>query len=525
MEYRRWAVLGAAVLMSGAALAPAGSAQERGGRELELTLLGRYESGSFDEGAAEITAYDPGSARAFTVNAERGTVDVLDLSDPAAPRRVAELATPGANSVAVGRGGLVAVAQEAADRTDPGTVSFFRARDARRLWDVTVGALPDAVTFTPDGRRAVVVNEGEPGSYCEADRDDPEGSVSVITLRGGRQAPQVRTADFRAFDDDAEELRAQGVRLFGPGASVAQDLEPEYAAVSADGRTALVTLQENNAVARVDLTRARVTEVRALGTQDHSEPGNGLDPSDRDGGARIANWPVRGLYQPDGIAGFRDRGRQYYVTANEGDAREWDCYEEEVRVRDLELSPEAFPDAAALQDNAALGRLTVSETSPRDGQGRVTELHAFGGRSLSVLDDRGRVVWDSGDALERLTAERFPADFNTDNSENDPDSRSDAKGPEPEGVTVGSVNGRTYAFAGLERVGGIVAHDLSDPRNPRLAGYINSRDFAGDPEAGTAGDLGPEGLAFIPAHDSPNGRALLVVGHETSGTTAVYQVG
>ncbi|WP_053171088.1 choice-of-anchor I family protein [Streptomyces sp. SBT349] len=521
MKYRRCALFGAAALLGATALAPAAAQDARPGGELELTLLGRYESGAFDEGAAEITAYDAATRRVFTVNAERGTVDVLDISDPAKPVKVAELATPGANSVAV-HDGLVAVAQEASDKVRPGTVSFFDAADGAPIESVTVGALPDAVAFSPDGRRLVVANEGEPASYCEEDGVDPQGTISVITLHEGR-VDSVRTADFRAWNGSEDRLRRQGVRIYGPGASAAQDFEPEYPAVSADGRTAYVTLQENNAIAVVDLARARVTRVEPLGTKDHGRRGAGLDPSDEDGGAAIGRWPVRGLYEPDGIASFA-RG-DYLITANEGDAREWDCYAEEERVEDVTLSPRAFPDAAELQRPEALGRLTISATSPRDRQGRVTELHALGGRSLSVLDPRGRVVWDSGDDLERLVAERHPDDFNTDNTENAPDSRSDAKGPEPEGVTVGRVGGTEYAFAGLERVGGVVAYDLSDPRHPELAGYVNSRDFTGDPEAGTAGDLGPEGLTFIPADDSPNGHPLLVVGHESSGTTAVYRIG
>ncbi|MFI7277822.1 choice-of-anchor I family protein [Streptomyces sp. NPDC049879] len=524
MKHRRLAVLGTVAVLGATAVTPAAAHphhRDHHGGGLDLTLIGRYETGAFDEGAAEITAYDPRSERVFTVNAERGTVDVLDLSDPRRPRKVAELATPGANSVSVS-GGLVAVAQEAADKTDPGTVSVFRARDGRRVDAVEVGALPDMVTFTPDGRRLVVVNEGEPDSYC-ADGTDPEGSVSVVSLDRSGRVTGTRTADFRAWNGREDRLRAEGVRIYGPGASAAQDFEPEYAAVSPDGRTAYVTLQENNALATVDLLRGRVTRVEALGTKDHSRPGQGLDPSDEDGGARIGRWPVEGLYEPDALASFG--GGRYLVTANEGDARDWDCYGEEVRVGDLALSPRAFPDAARLQQDDALGRLTVTGTSPRDAQGRVTELHAMGGRSLSVRDTSGRLLWDSGDDLERLIAERYPDDFNTDNTENDPDSRSDAKGPEPEGVTVGTVRGTTYAFAGLERVGGVVAYDLSDPRDPELAGYVNSRDFSGDPEAGTAGDLGPEGLTFVPAHDSPNGRALLIVGHETSGTTAIYQIG
>ncbi|WP_129841939.1 choice-of-anchor I family protein [Streptomyces sp. RFCAC02] len=528
MMYRRLAFPVVATALSAVVMAPGAAAHPRDGHghgtdrgDLELTLLGRYETGSFDEGAAEITAYDARTERVFTVNAERGTVDVLDISDPAEPRKVAELDTPGANSVAV-HDGTVAVAQEAGDKTDPGTVTLFRARDGRRIDAVTVGALPDMLTFTPDGRRVVVVGEGEPDSYC-AGGTDPEGTVSVLDLDRHGRVTGVRTADFRAWNGQEDRLREQGVRIYGPGASAAQDFEPEYAAVSPDGRTAYVTLQENNAIATVDLVRARVTRVDALGTKDHGTAGNGLDPSDDDGGAAIGTWPVSGLYEPDGIASFG--GGRYLVTANEGDTRDGDCWSEEVRVADLDLSPEAFPDAAALQDDAALGRLTVTATSPRDAEGRVTELQVPGGRSLSVRDTRGRLLWDSGDDLERLMAERYPDDFNTDNTENDPDSRSDAKGPEPEGVTVGTVRGTTYAFAGLERFGGIVVYDLSDPRDPRLAGYVTSRDFGGDPEAGTAGDLGPEGLTFVPAADSPTGDALLVVGNETSGTTAIYRVG
>ncbi|MFI6086010.1 choice-of-anchor I family protein [Streptomyces sp. NPDC051217] len=503
------------------------------GGTLDLTLLGRYESGKFDEGGAEITAYDSGTRKVFTINAEAGTVDILDIRNPAEPRRTGQLVTPGANSVTV-HDGLVAVAQEAGTKTDRGTVSFFRASDGHKLKEVRVGALPDMVTFTPKGDRVVVANEGEPDSYCapggtEPAGTDPVGSVSVIDLDRGRgpggelRRATARTAGFEKWDRRKKELTRDGVLIYGPNASVSQDIEPEYVAVSKDGRTAWVTLQENNALALVDLSRAEVEKIVPLGEKDHSERGNGLDASDQDG-VNIRTWPVKGLYKPDGIHAFSARGEEYTVSANEGDAREWDCFAEEVRVKDVELNPKAFPDAAALQEDAALGRLNITSTSPKDSQGRVTELNSLGGRSISVRDERGRLVWDSGDDLERLTAKAFPENFNTDNAENDPDSRSDSKGPEPEGITTGSVHGTTYAFAGLERPGGIAAYDLSDPRRPKAAGYVNSRDFAGDPEAGTAGDLGPEGVLFVPAKDSPTGDALLVVGNEISGTTSIYRV-
>ncbi|WP_182607134.1 choice-of-anchor I family protein, partial [Streptomyces alkaliphilus] len=518
-----------------------------GGGDLDLNLIGRYESGVYGESAAEITAWDPDTARLFVVSAVAGAVDVLDLSDPTDPRKVGELEAPGANSVAV-HDGLVAVAREASPKTAPGTVAFFRASDLRPIREVRVGALPDALTFTPDGKRVVVANEGEPDSYC-ADGTDPEGTISVITLPPGTRTTtlngvRVATADFRAWNGREDELRAAGVRILGPGASAARDLEPEYVAVSEDSRTAWVTLQENNAIAVVHLPSARVTDIVPLGLKDHSLPGNGLDASDRDNAINITEWPVMGMYQPDSIAAFtapaaggeagkgkpgkggkRGGSEEFLVIANEGDARDWGCYNEEVRVNALTLSPEVFPNAAELRNNANLGRLTVSVESPRDERGRVTELHVFGGRSVSVLDSEGRMVWDSGDHLERLTAELFPDDFNANNSGNDSfDTRSDNKGPEPEGVVVGTVDGTPYAFVGLERIGGVVVYDLTDPRAPRPAGYVNSRDFSGDAEAGTAGDLGPEGLTFIPAEESPNGRPLLVVAHEVSGTTTVYEI-
>ncbi|GAA2903714.1 hypothetical protein GCM10020220_111170 [Nonomuraea rubra] len=375
------------------------------------------------------------------------------------------------------------------------------------------------LTFTGDGRQVVVANEGEAASYCAGAVNDPEGSVSVIDVRRGT----VRTAGFQAWNGKEDALRAKGVRISGPGVSAAQDLEPEY--ITTSGGTAWVTLQENNALAVVDLARATVRGIVPLGLKDHAQPAGALDASDRDGKIDIRPHPVKGVYMPDAIAHFRDRGRTYLVTANEGDSRDWECHSDEVRVKDAELAPSAFPNAAELRKDAELGRLTILSDSPKDAEGRYTELRAFGGRSVSVRAADGSLIWDSGSELERLVARDLPAEFNADNEENDSfDSRSDNKGPEPEGVTVGQVRGRTYAFAGLERVGGVVAYDLSDPRRPRLAGYVNTRDFAGDVEAGTAGDVGPEGVLFIDAHDSPTRTPLLVVGNEVSGTTAVYEI-
>jgi hypothetical protein len=520
---RRTAAL---ALTAGLALAPfaATASADDADDALTLTPLGTYSTGAFAEGASEIVAYDPRHHRAFVVNAHAGTVDVLDISDPTAPTKAATLDTPGANSVDV-RHGVVAVAQQADDKTDPGTVAFFDAATLTRTGDVTVGALPDMVTITDNGRYALVANEGEPEGYCEG-QVDPEGSISVIDLRRGAARATVRTADFRAFNGAADALRAAGVRIYGPGGTVAQDLEPEYITVSTDKRTAYVSLQEANAIAVVDIASATVTDVRPLGLKDHSLPGQGLDASDKDGAINIATWPVKGMYQPDAIAAFKAKGREYLVTANEGDARDWDCYAEEERIADLPLSPSAFPGAKKLQDKKALGRLNATITSPQDAAAGYTELHVLGGRSVSVRDaSTGALVWDSGDQLERLVAERAPELFNANHEEDDSfDTRSDNKGPEPEGLDVGKIEGRTYAFVGLERVSGLVAVDVSDPRRASLAGFGLNRDPDGEAAAGTAGDLGPEGVHFVTAGESPTGRPLVLVGNEISGTTTVWEV-
>lgn len=511
-------------LLSVVGLAVAAVAAPAVAQSVELEFLGRYESGAFDEGAAEIVAFDARSGLAFVSNALANTVDALDISDPSSPTLAftIDLAPYGAgvNSVAVSNG-LVAVAVEADPKQDPGQVAFFDT-DGNFKSAVEVGALPDMVTFTPDGRYALVANEGEPNAEYTV---DPEGSVSIIRIRPGREIRQrdVRTAGFgriraRHLDD--------GVRIFGLGASIAEDLEPEYIAVDADSRTAYVVCQENNAMVEIDIRSARVTDIWGLGTKNHAMAANAMDVSNRDDEINIATWPVQGYYLPDSIAAYQAGRHTFIVTANEGDARDYDGFSEEARVGDLDLDPGAFPDAATLQLDENLGRLNITTTAgDDDGDGDFDRLFSYGARSFSIYDTTGRQVFDSGSDFEQITAMLDPDNFNSTNDENDSfDNRSDDKGPEPEALTLGTIGDNTYAFIGAERVGGIFVYDITDPRLPIFESYTNSRDFSGDPELGTAGDLAPEGLVFIPAADSPTGEALLIAAHEVSGTTAIYRV-
>jgi len=527
-----------AALVGAAALAGCGSDGNDGEPTptgLTLEKIGGFNGGAL--GAAEITAYDAASKRLFVVNGANGTVDVLDLSNPTLPVRAGSISVAAlgasANSVAVHEG-LVAVAIEASPKTSPGTVAFYNAASLALLSNVRVGALPDMVVFTPDGNKVLVANEGEPNSYGLPDSVDPEGSVSVITVnRGG--TPAVATADFRAYNGREEALRAQGIRIFGPGASAAQDFEPEYIALSEDGKTAYVTLQENNAIAFVDIETARVTDVKPLGFKNHNQAGMGLDPSDEDGGTntnsgtpavKILPVPVKGMYLPDAIASYSVGGQTYLITANEGDARaDWPGFNEETRVRahcTAGLDPAVFPDAANLILDSNLGRLRITATpnggsAGKNASGQCNELYSFGARSFTIWNTALVRQYDSGDEFERRTTALANAAFNASHDNNTLDGRSASKGPEPEGVVVGRFGDKFYAFVGLERVGGVMVYDVTNPAAATFVTYFN-------PRTADTGDRGPEGLILIPANKSPNGKPLLVIGHEVSGTTTVVQV-
>ncbi len=298
------------------------------------------------------------------------------------------------------------------------------------------------------------------------------------------------------------------------------DLEPEYITVAPDGQTAFVALQEANAVAVLDIASGEFTKILPLGTTDHSVAGFGLDASDRDDAINIQNWPLFGMHMPDAIASFEVDGQTYFVTANEGDARDSAGVEE--RVKDVVLDPTAFPDAAALQADEAIGRINVSTSDgDLDGDGDQDALFSYGSRSFTIFDAEGNKVFDSGSAFERIIADVRVAnafnndDFPTGDAEVIDENRSDNKGPEPEAITVGTIGDQVYAFIGLERDSGIVVYNVTDPANAEYVQYINSVED---------GDISPEVLTFVSAEDSPSGQPLLLAANEVSGTTAVYQI-
>jgi 2',3'-cyclic-nucleotide 2'-phosphodiesterase / 3'-nucleotidase / 5'-nucleotidase len=519
---------------------------EAGNNTVRLEPVGRYALDLFALGPAKPAAYDPQSQLLFVLAGAPGWLDFVDISNPARPKQVRrkQLLEFGGfpESVDVSRG-IVAVALTSVIKSLPGQVLFFDV-EGRRLGDVVrVGPQPVHLRFTPSGREIMVASQGEAD---DAYTIDPEGSISIVDLgidaedcRGAACGiePRVVKLGFASFNDQRETLIGRGVRLYGPNASVAQDLEPEALAVTPDGETAWVSLQRNNSMAVVSLPTRRITDIFGLGAKDHAVQGNGLDASDVDGAINIRSWPVSSFYSPDIFASYSVAGQTYFVTPNEGDPRDFDGFSEHTRVQDLPLDALAFPQASTLQRSRNLGRLHVTNVDGDiDDDGDFDQLFALGSRSFSIWRTDGSLVFDSGDELEQIVATALPACFNCSSDSLDFDARSDDRGPEPETLAVGKVDERQYAFIAPERIGGVFVYDITDPSGPIFQQYINLRNFTIDPdqvcedrrpiseECAAAGDLEPEGVLFIPATDSPIAVPLVVVTHELSMSATLYRV-
>ncbi len=556
---------------------------------LSLTQVATYVSDNdFASSSAEIVSYDTCSDRLYVVNAEAETVDVLEYDDSSATltrstsidlsgaATSAGVAIGAANSVSA-KDCKVAVAIEADDKQDNGIIALYDSEDLSLLATYSAGALPDMVTLSADGNYILSANEGEPsGDYS----NDPQGSVTIVDISAGYDSAVVHQVGFEAFNSGgsrASELPS-GVRISGPdGTTVAQDLEPEYLTLSEDGSTAWVALQENNAMAIIDVANASVSSIVALGEKAwDAASGNQLDASNKDAGTgQFASYEqLAGLYMPDTLASVVIDDATYILSANEGDGREYvydatqeacdnaghnwdgddysvggddedatmytteedDCIShlDEMRGGDLyDLVDAAHPLYAALDDKDQLKRLKF--VVDKNSYAASDTLYAFGGRSFSIWNAAGELVFDSGDDIARRVYAADADHFNSDNESNDSaDSRSDDKGTEPEAIEVAQIGSRTFAFVGLERQGGIMVYDISTPSAPVFQSYFSNRDFSqpvctlvdDDAECDNdiyntaAGDLGPESIEFF----SRDGEYFIAVGNEVSGTTTVLQL-
>ncbi|MEN2402796.1 choice-of-anchor I family protein [Flavobacterium sp. MC2016-06] len=451
-------------------------------------------------GAAEISAYDLKTKRLFTVNNSGvNQIDVIDITDPSKPAKIGQIDLTvyqgAANSVAVFDGKLAVALESTVNKQGNGKVVIFNTSDYSLIKQVTVGALPDMIAYSPDGKLIMTANEGEPNTdYSQ----DPNGTISIIET----STYTVTTLDFSSFSSQAATLKKDGFRISTFAKSFAQDIEPEYITISDDSKMAWVTLQENNGVAKVDLTAKTITAIYPLGLKDYNSAENAIDVSDKDGKIAFNPFKVKGMYMPDAISHFTANNVPYFVTANEGDSREYTAYSDIKRMKDMKLDVTVFPDAATLKLDTNLGRLNlVVDMGDTDGDGDLDEMVSFGARSFSIWNgNTGKIVYDSKNDVDKKTNELGTYD----------DNRSDDKGSEPEAVTVAKIGSQTILFVGLERSDAFMTYDVTNPASPQYLQTVKTGDA-------------PEGLLYIPASKSHTKRGLLIVSSEGDGTIKIYQ--
>ncbi|MEZ8466869.1 choice-of-anchor I family protein [Vibrio splendidus] len=540
-----------------------------------ISLVGRaIADAPFDTSAAEIVSYDSCTDKLYVVNAQAQKVDVLSMnsaSEPTSSGSIDLQSAAAASGVDIGAAnsvsthqGLVAVAIENADKQQNGIIALYRSDTLELITTYAAGALPDMVSFSKDGRYIASANEGEPNADYSI---DPEGSVTLVDLANGPLQATVTQIDFKAFNQGQPrhaELTDK-VRISAPNATVAQDLEPEYLTFADNGKL-YVALQENNALAAIDVASAQVDAILGLGGKPWDSAKLDASNKDKNIGNLQSYAMLEGLYMPDSITSYSVEGNTYIVTANEGDGREygikttqkmcdekgfeWDgddyqdtenyttekdfciAYVDEVRGKKLDVDAN-HPLAGALKDNKQLVRLKVIK--PQGTLAADQKVQAFGSRSFSIWDESGELVFDNGDDFARIVLEQDPANFNSTNDNNQSgDDRSDDKGVEPEAIEVAEINGKHYAFIGLERQGGIMVYDVTQPKSTSFISYLNNRDFTqpvctkvdedGDCDNDTynskAGDLGPESIKYF----TRSGNHFIAVGNEVSGSTSVYRV-
>lgn len=490
--------------------------------QISITKIAEYDSGVInpDGGSSEIVQYNADTHMYYAVNGTTGTLDIIpreankgteikyDLKGELA-KVENDFEYGDMTSVAVNENSdLIAVAVQAADTTENGRIVFMNYNN-EIISTIEVGVQPDNVIFTEDGGKVLSANEGEPrNGYGE--EIDPEGTISIIDLENGVDSAIVTEVTFEEFDSEEarNKLIEDGI-IIKKETNPSNDFEPEY--ITINGERAYVSLQEANAIAVIDIEDARIISINSLGFKDHNIEVNALDLAD-DGKVNIKTENVYGIYMPDAISSFTKDGKTYLVTANEGDSREWGDEESEQ----FHCNEKKITDING-------EKVTVFDTSEYDGL-EMDQTYIFGGRSFSIyevnLDGTMYQVFDSGSDFERITAERLPEYFNCSNDDIELDSRSGKKGPEAEGVVIGKVNDKMYAFIGIERIGGIMIYDITDPENTSFVHYINSRDFTTD----IAGDVSPEGIDYVSSTESVSGNAEIIVSHEVSGTVAIYEI-
>ena len=537
---------GAALVGAVAITAPADAASS----DFTITELSIMDSG-FGEGGAEIPTYHVASKQVFATNGANNSIDIYNIADVTNPKFVRSVSMDkygdGITSVAAGKRYIaVAVTNDATYAADGAPelhngklVVLYPSGNVAKVMDL--GAVqPDAVTFTPNGTTALVAIEGEP--ICALDNPattavdesldykfakDPKGALAIIDLRSLSRA-KVKLVDFS--DISPEDIRSVGGVVSLTSGDPAVDLEPEYVSAPRSSM-AFVTLQEANLIAQINVVTGKLVALRSAGVIDRSVVP--FDSSDRDAGAGLRTYDnVYGLAMPDAIAAFQDGNDYYTVTANEGDDRaDWTCFTaiDDARVKDLEVDTTVFTNWDVTGSNEELGRAKVNPNiGDEDGDGKYESLYLLGGRSMSIMKN-GQLIYDSGALLAELQVAALGVE-NINGAHDvvdgaivyEPQNRSDDKGAEPEGVAVGMVGNSRVAVLGLERMSALVFFDITDPANPEVISWEQVM-----PLEGTAADAkmwSPEGVVFIDAADSPNGKPLVLTSYEMSGTISLHSI-
>lgn len=472
-----------------------------------------------DGGVAEIVAYNKDNNILYLVNGSEKSIDIVEITnfnvnDGASnklnlTKRInpADM-IPGftfgdLTSVVVNTSDkTIAVAVQAEDYSANGAILILNY-DGTYKTHYEAGVQPDMVITAVNGRYLLTANEGEPRKGYETGID-PAGTITIVDT----ESSSVRTIGFEKYDtEEGRKSLLNNQVVLKKDAKPSLDLEPEYITVS--GNTAYVSLQEANSIAVIDIAAGEVAGVYGMGFKNHNAVGNELDlikGKDSAQGISIANKNVYGVYMPDALSVINIDSKDYILTANEGDAREWEEY---VNITESKLTDSA--------GNSVKYEHLISDY--HDGF-EENNTYVLGGRSFSIIDARTmKVVYDSGSEIERFTASAYPEYFNSSNKNIELDNRSGKKGPEPESVTTFFSKGVPYAAVALERIGGLMFYDISNPSDAKFIKYVNTRDFSAD----IAGDVAPEGLYALSDTESPTGNAIIFAAFEVSGTVGAFE--
>jgi hypothetical protein len=226
-------------------------------------------------------------------------VGFVDITNPDTPVGLGSLNMGGEpTSVAVvGTFALVAVNTSPSFVAPSGKLVVVDIATRTAVAELDLGGQPDSVAVSKDGRYAAIAieNERDEGLNGGAIPQLPAGSLAIIDLVG---APTAWTR--------------RNVSLAGLATLFGSDPEPEYVSIN-DDNIAVVTLQENNHIALVNLATGAVTGHFSAG----SVTLGAVDLTDeRPNLIQFNQTQSNRLREPDGVTWV---SKTRFATANEGD--------------------------------------------------------------------------------------------------------------------------------------------------------------------------------------------------------------